>query len=121
MPGSTGVTTRADAGVQGDLVDEQLARTAGAFDADRQLRDLLHAHAGGGQIDRPGQPGRDLQVGRGAAIEHLGAVDLEVELAAVVRVAEEVERQALAPVLGPVLRRVERPLGLGVGRPPVLL
>lgn len=55
------------------------------------------------------------QVSRCPAVKHLRAVDLEVELAGVIRSAEEVEHQALDLALRPVLRGIERLLGLRIG------
>ncbi len=104
-------------GIQADLIDEQHTRGPAAFDANRQGRDLAQVRARGGQIDCPGHPASQLQVGGNTTVVDLLAVDLHVELAdaGVLGIAEEVQRQGLGIILRPVLSHFERPLGLGIG------
>ena len=107
--GSVGVTLTI-VRCQHDVVDEQGARTA--FEADRQLGDTPDVQAG--QVDVPHLPGLAQEVVGVTVIGDFGTVDLDVHLGGCVgRIAIEPQRQALDPVLCPVLRGLERAGGFG--------
>jgi len=99
--------------IEPDVVDIHNTCRTGTLDTNGQGADIAQVAADGGQIDDQRLPGRGRDV---SIIRNLRIVDLDVQLSGVVRIAVELQRQALDPVGRPVLSQIEFGLGRGDAR-----